>query len=318
MWTAQPLAQADPLTDAKDKLATLQGEASQLDEQYNQVQAQLTTAQDQLQQAEAAITEQQGRVASMRDQVAVVTLQQFQDRGITSTARLLTSNDQQEALDRILITSRVTDTTTALLQSYQLGQATLEDLERAKAATVESIKSDQARLEQLKAEASQKIKEAEDLVNRLTEEERARLAAANAAALGAKAKSGKSIPPPPPVQNGAAAQAIVDWAMARVGLPYVYGGAGPNAYDCSGFTMAAFATVGIRLPHSATTQFNYGVPVGAKDLEPGDLVFYYDGPGHVAIYVGAGMVVDARNERIGVVYRPIVDGMPMVGARRLL
>ena len=315
-WWGQPQAQADQLSDAKTKLASLQEEASQAEEQYNQIQASLDAAQTKLEQTQADIAAQQDKVDTMRDQVAIVTLQQFQDRGITSTTMLLAGGDQDDTIQRIVVSSMVTDTTTALLQNYQMGQAALDDLQKEQQATVDQIAADKAKQQDLTNQANQKVQEAETLVNRLTAEQQAALAAQNATATGVR--SSGSYTPPPPVQNGPAAQAIVDWAMARVGLGYTYGGVGPNSYDCSGFTMAAYASIGIKLPHSATTQFNYGSPVSKADLQPGDLVFFYSGPGHVGIYVGGGMIVDARNERVGVVYTSIDTGMPFVGARRLL
>ena len=323
-WAGQAPAQADELSDAKAELSKLQGEASKAAEEYNQVQATLDAAKTKLKQTEQAITDQQAKVEALREQVAIVSLQQFQDRGITSTTVLLTSSSRDDALNNIVVSSMVADTTTQLLQNYQLGQAELADMRRGQQATVTGIAADEARLKALKEKASQKVRDAQALVDRLTEEQRLALLAANAAGLSDSNSDAPSAPrakpytPPPPVANGAAAQAIVNFAMARVGLPYVYGGAGPKSYDCSGFTMAAYAKIGIRLPHSASAQFRYGKAVSRADLQPGDLVFYYSGPGHVGIYVGGGMVVDARNERVGVVYRPVTGEMPFVGARRLL
>jgi len=315
VWTGQPPAQADQLTDAKTKLASLQQEASEAEEQYNQIQASLDAAQDKLTQTEADIDAQQQKVDAMRDQVAMLTLQQLQDRGVTSTTMLLTSGDQDDTIQRIVVSSMVTDTTTALLQNYQLSQASLDELKKDQQATVDSITADQQKQQDLVDKANKNVADAQTIVNRLTAAQQAALAAENANPVG---PSPTSYTPPPPVQNGAGAQAIVNWAMSQVGKAYTYGGAGPNSYDCSGFTMAAFATVGISLPHSATTQFRYGTPVGKADLQPGDLVFFYSGPGHVGIYVGGGMIVDARNARVGVVYTSIDNGMPFVGARRLL
>jgi cell wall-associated NlpC family hydrolase len=230
---------------------------------------------------------------------------------------LLTSPTQEDAIARIIVSSMVADTTTAILRSYEQSQASLKDLKRVEQVSVDAISTDEARLKELKEEASSKVEQAQRLVDRLTAEQQAALPTSLNAANGANGGHG-GYSPPPPVQNGPAAQAIVSWAMARVGLPYVYGGSGPNSYDCSGFAMSAYASVGIRLPHGSRSQFNYGVPVAKSDLQPGDLVFYYSGPGHVGIYVGGGMIVDARNERVGVVYTPIDVGMPFVGARRLL
>jgi cell wall-associated NlpC family hydrolase len=325
IWTGQPSAQAVTLSDAQAQLSDLQGQASAADEQYNQIQASLDAAQAKLTQTQQDITDQQAKVDVLRDQVATVTLQQFQDHGITSTAALLVASNQQDVLDRILVSSMVADTTAALLQNYELGQAALADLQASEQATVASIQADQAQQLSLKNQADQKATQAQQLVNNLTAQQQAALAAAQArpstggnTSTTSAGKSAAAYTPPPPVQNGAAAAAIVAWAMARVGYPYVYGGAGPKAYDCSGFTMAAYASVGIKLPHGASYQYRYGVPVSRQDLQPGDLVFFYSGPSHVGIYVGGGMIVDARNSRLGVVYRSLDDAMPITGARRIL
>jgi cell wall-associated NlpC family hydrolase len=327
-WASLPSAQADKLSEAKDKLTQLQGDAAQAAEEYNQVQAKLDAASTKLDQDRRSIQDQQAKVDSLRDQVVMISLQQFQDRGITSAAALFTSSNQDQALTSFLVSSQVNDTTQALLQNYQLGQASLADMERSQQATVDSITADKARLEELKTTADKAVDDAQKVVDNLTEQERRALEAAQAAAAaraqagdpvgGGGGGGGAAVPDIPPVQNGAAAAAIVEWAKARVGYAYVYGGSGPSSYDCSGFTQAAYASIGISLPHSATTQFNYGQAVPMHDLQPGDLVFFYDGPGHVEIYVGGGMTIGARNERLGVVYRPLDGYMTVVGARRLL
>ena len=305
-----PVARGDELSDAKDRLSTLQGEASQAEEDYNEAKARLEAAQVKLQEIKDDVAIETEKTEALRDHLAIVTLQQFQDRGVSSAAVLLTSADQDEALTRIIVSTMVADTTLALLQAFQLSQGVLLELEREQQAVVDIIRDEQARMQALKEEAATKVAEAQALVDRLTAEQQA--------ALWGNPWASGVYGPPPPVQNGAAAAAIVAWAMARVGLPYVYGGSGPRGYDCSGFTMMAYASVGIRLPHGSASQFNYGYPVSKSQLAPGDLVFFYGGPGHVGIYVGGGMIVDARNEGTGVVYTPLETGMPFVGARRLL
>jgi len=318
VWIGTATSQADELTDAKARLVALQGEASKANEEYNQTQAKLDAAQARLTQISDEMDLQREKVEVLRAQVAVLTLQQFQDRGTSSTMALFTSPNQQAVVERLIMTNMVADTTTALFQNYILSQSELDNLLREQKATIASIEADRARLKDLKDKAAKKVQEAESLVNRLTAAQQAALSNANAAAYAGGNSSSKVHNPPPPVKNGAAAQAIVNWAMARVGYPYVYGGSGPRGYDCSGFTMSAYSSVGIKLPHGAGGQFNYGRAVSKSDLQPGDLVFFYSGPGHVGIYVGGGMIVDARNERVGVVYTSINAGMPFVGARRLL
>jgi len=96
-------------------------------------------------------------------------------------------------------------------------------------------------------------------------------------------------PPAPPSKYGG----VVGIAMQYLGTPYVWGGASPSGFDCSGFAMYVYAQVGISLPHNAAMQYNsVGVPVARSDLQPGDLVFF-DGLGHMGIYIGGGQFIHA-------------------------
>jgi cell wall-associated NlpC family hydrolase len=87
---------------------------------------------------------------------------------------------------------------------------------------------------------------------------------------------------------------VVGVAMRYLGTPYVYGGASPSGFDCSGLVMYAYAQVGVSLPHYTVAQYNYAnsVSVSRSQLQPGDLVFFA-GLGHVGIYVGGGSFIHA-------------------------
>jgi peptidoglycan DL-endopeptidase CwlO len=87
---------------------------------------------------------------------------------------------------------------------------------------------------------------------------------------------------------------VVGIAMQYLGVPYVWGGASPSGFDCSGLVMYVFAQVGVSLPHYTVAQYNYpnSVPVPRNELQPGDLVFFA-GLGHVGIYVGNGQFIHA-------------------------
>jgi cell wall-associated NlpC family hydrolase len=295
-------------------LAKLEEEATQLSEEYNQANIKLSAAKAKLKEIDKDIAAQEEAVGSLHDQAAVVAIQRFQDYGATTPVVLFTSDSQDEALSRIVMAEYVSQTSQSLLQNYQFARVQLDDLRRSQVGIVEDIKKDESRLKTLKTEAEQKVNQAQGVVNRLTAEQRARLEAETSSA----PKKGGSSPPPPPVPNGAAAQTVVSWAHARVGKRYCMGGTGPNCWDCSGFTMSAYSQVGVKLPHSASTQYRIGKSVSRNNLQPGDLVFFYGGPGHVGIYVGGGKIIDARNERVGVVYNSINAGMPYTGARRIL
>ncbi len=86
---------------------------------------------------------------------------------------------------------------------------------------------------------------------------------------------------------------VVSIALQYLGIPYVWGGASPSTgFDCSGFVQYVYAQAGVYLPHHAASQFAYGVPVSRDQLEAGDLVFF-DGLGHVGIYIGNGEFIHA-------------------------
>ena len=111
------------------------------------------------------------------------------------------------------------------------------------------------------------------------------------------------------------AAAAVQYALAQVGDSYVYGAAGPSAFDCSGLTMMAWAQAGVGLPHSSSAQFGSGPHVSSSALQPGDLVFYYSPISHVGIYIGNGLIVHAANPGTGVRVAGVFS-MPYSGAVR--
>jgi peptidoglycan DL-endopeptidase CwlO len=123
---------------------------------------------------------------------------------------------------------------------------------------------------------------------RLAAERAQHQAAAQAAVNAAHVEPGFN-PDVPAPQYGS----VVSIAMQYLGVPYVWGGASPSTgFDCSGFVMYVFAQIGVSLPHHAASQYNYGVPVSRDQLAPGDLVFF-DGLGHVGIYIGNGQFIHA-------------------------
>jgi peptidoglycan DL-endopeptidase CwlO len=101
------------------------------------------------------------------------------------------------------------------------------------------------------------------------------------------APSPPAAPPPPPAPTSGG---VVGIALSFLGIPYVWGGASPSGFDCSGFTMYVYSQVGVSLPHHAASQYGYGSPVSRSSLAPGDLVFF-NGLSHVGIYIGGGQFV---------------------------
>jgi cell wall-associated NlpC family hydrolase len=114
-----------------------------------------------------------------------------------------------------------------------------------------------------------------------------------------------------------AAQVAVNTALAQQGKPYVWGAAGPNSYDCSGLTQAAYRAAGISLPHSSSMQSRVGTPVALSALQPGDLLFFYSPVSHVGMYIGNGQMVHASTAGQPVKVVNLAHMPGLTSARRL-
>ncbi|WP_161801074.1 transglycosylase family protein [Kitasatospora griseola] len=114
--------------------------------------------------------------------------------------------------------------------------------------------------------------------------------------------------------------AAIDFALSKVGQPYIYGGTGNGGWDCSGLTQAAFRQAGISLPRVAADQADYSTRVSLNSLQPGDLLFWSNngansGVYHVAIYIGDGKYVEAANPKSGVRTETIANWAPDFAGR---
>lgn len=112
---------------------------------------------------------------------------------------------------------------------------------------------------------------------------------------------------------------VVGIAMQYLGVPYVWGGASPSGFDCSGFSMYVYAKMGVSLPHHAASQYGLGTPVSKDQLQAGDLVFF-NGLGHMGIYIGGGQFIHAPHTGDVVKISSLSDSWyarTWVGARRL-
>ncbi len=176
-------------------------------------------------------------------------------------------------------------------------------------------------------EAAERARQAE-----LERQARARLAAAAAARASYRQGSVEvsSDPVAAPVSDGGSVSAnvppakyggVVGIAMQYLGVPYVWGGASPSGFDCSGLVMYVYAQVGVSLPHNAAMQYNsVGVFVSRDQLQPGDLVFF-DGLGHMGMYIGGGQFIHAPHTGDVVKISSLYDSWyasTYVGAKRVL
>ncbi|WP_344222977.1 C40 family peptidase, partial [Lapillicoccus jejuensis] len=105
-------------------------------------------------------------------------------------------------------------------------------------------------------------------------------------------------PPPPPPPSSGGVSAVLAYARAQLGKPYVWGASGPGSFDCSGLTMMAWAQAGVSLTHYTGAQYAETARVPIGQLQPGDLVFYGTSgldSHHVGLYIGGGMMIHAPN-----------------------
>jgi cell wall-associated NlpC family hydrolase len=205
-------------------------------------------------------------------------------------------------------------------QVLRHARAAQKNLVAVRAATKRSIDSRLAEEQRLYNSVKGEIQqiEAAQQARQLAEARRAQATAnaqKTASQLGSfgTISSGGSIP-------GDKYASVVSIAMQYLGVPYVWGGASPAGFDCSGLVMYVYAQVGISLPHYTVAQWDYpnAVSVPQDQLEPGDLVFFY-GLGHVGIYIGNGEFIDAPHTGAVVSIHSLASyGGAYDGAKRIL
>ena len=121
--------------------------------------------------------------------------------------------------------------------------------------------------------------------------------------------------PPAPAGGGDRA-VVVQAALTQVGSPYVWGGAAPGGFDCSGLVMWAFQQAGISLPHSSQAMAQGGQPVALSDLQPGDVLTFYSDASHAGLYIGDGMMIHSSTYGVPVRVVPMNSSGPIYDARR--
>jgi cell wall-associated NlpC family hydrolase len=253
-------------------------------------------------------------------------------------AVLLGASSIEDLIERVDTVNRVSDQSGRVLREvrkYRTAVRTrrvkLKEAHVEQARLVAERAAQKASIEGQLAQRQQMLSSIRSEIGRLQEQERARqaqLAAAArtrlaspqtglevlAASSGSIDSTEQPLPAAPPGRYGG----VVGIAMQYLGTPYVYGGASPSGFDCSGFVMYVYAQVGVSLPHNAAAQYGYGTPVSRSQLQPGDLVFF-NGLGHDGIYIGGGQFIHSPHTG-DVVKISSISGWyssTWVGARRL-
>ena len=314
-----PSANADPapqnISQAKAQVEKLQQQAEATDQEYLALKEKLAKSRTELKQKQADLKKQAAKVQTMRTQVSKVALAQFQNRSLDTRTRLFLTRDASGFLNQIATVEKVSQNQNVTLQDYQVQQANLADLQRSTQADVATLTQDKKKLKQLRTDADDKVDQAQQVLDKLTDEERRRIDAEQKkqAAEAEKAadeadeadeaddsststnssnltssttsnssttsKSSNSSDSSDSGSSGSSSSSkgaqVAAFAKAQIGKPYVFGSTGPSSYDCSGLTYAAWKSVGVQLDRTSQAQFGDGVSVSQSDLQPGDLVFFY-------------------------------------------
>ncbi len=337
-------AAAAPIDDKRAEAAALQDEIEANGRRIGELAEEFNGAQLRLDQAQAAIDTAQARIDAARAEVArIKALVALRGASVYRRAvqgRSLEGIDYdsaQDLLSRRHYAAKQAGADDELLAELAQAQqdlagekATAEQARADAAAEQEQIEARRREVESANAAQQQILEQVSGDLAVLVEEEQQRRdaeAAAQArtrfggggaddgAGAGAGGGTGSAAPLPNLPAPGAAAATAISFAHAQLGKPYVYAAAGPDAYDCSGLTMAAYAAAGIHLPHYSGAQYASLPHVSLGAMQPGDLVFW--GPGgsaHVGIFIGNGLMIHAPHTG-DVVKIAGVYGSPVGAAR---
>jgi cell wall-associated NlpC family hydrolase len=342
---AAPAAHAAPgisskQAEAQSVLAQIQGLDANLEhaiEAYNLANEKLDRIQNDLRENKAELRLAKANLKRSQQVLSSRLVAMYTSGGdSTGLEVLLGASSMDDLMSRIDTMNRVSDQSTEVLRQVKIyrtavkeRRARLQNAHVQQAKLVAERSAQKASIEGQLAERRSLLSSIKSEIGRMQEAEQARQAqlAAQArarlnsngvtvlnASAGVVATPTDSIYAPPPGKYGG----VVGIAMQYLGTPYVWGGASPAGFDCSGFVMYVFSQVGVSLPHNAAAQYGYGMPVSRDQLQAGDLVFF-NGLGHNGIYIGGGQFIHSPHTG-DVVKISSISGWyssTWVGARRL-
>ena len=298
-------APGQPAPNLKDLVAqarALSNEINSLNEQYNGLRIQLSQARTEARVAALTYRQDLARLGAGKLAVGQLAAQSYMNGALATPLELLTTSTAETLISRAafmqVLQQENGDQVTQIAQGVAAAQ-------RAQKSAEQQAK----RAKQLTAQMAEKQRQAQAKINTLN-------SSVFRKAMQVFNQTGNYPNFKIPTANTIGAQAL-RWALRARGSPYVWGAAGPHAFDCSGLVLWAYSQVGISLPHLAAAQYNMGIHIGRNQLQPGDLVFFYSDIGHVGLYIGNGLMVDAPDFGEVVQVQPIMWSV-YVGAVRIV
>jgi cell wall-associated NlpC family hydrolase len=346
---------ADPADDALAKLNELSRQAEQTTEEMHTAQLDLDKklaaqkAAEQKHNADVAAAEAaKTQLASYQTTVDNLAAAMYMGAHTDSLSAMMTADSPQHLIDQMSAQEAVASEMAVQMAGYRAlnDKAAAAEAISAKSANDARVAAEQAAAVRADVQAKQsklnvQIAVVKSQYMALTPAQRTVLAGPAApAALPDAPEALPDLPPPdlsliaapppeglvaapppegdvaaPDTPHGTEAAIVIQAALSRIGSPYSWGAAGPNAFDCSGLVMWSFQQAGIALPHSSQALAAGGQPVSLSDIQPGDVVTYYSDASHAAIYIGDGMMVHASTYGSPVKVAP-VGNAPIFDVRR--
>ncbi|WP_432002510.1 NlpC/P60 family protein [Streptomyces sioyaensis] len=321
---------ASPPTPAqvKGRINALYQEAEVATQNYNGAKEAAGTARHELSRLQDEAARRTRKLNAARTELGAVAASQYRSGGVDPTVRLLLSADPQRYLDGAAVLERAGSHQATAVAGYARRLGSVRQVRQRAEETAERLAATEATLKKHRVTVVHKLDAAEQLLNRLTAEQRQRMAARDGVGTARTARADRGTRADGPLDgiahgpeaaataapNPRAARAV-SFAYAALGKPYVWGATGPSAYDCSGLTQAAWKSGGVALPRTTYTQISSGPRIDRSQLAPGDLVFFYSGISHVGLYIGGGKMIHAPHPGAPVRIAPI-DQMPFAAATR--
>lgn len=312
--TAQSQAEPKPsIEKVREEVEGLYHDSEASTEEYNAAQGKKAALQNAANKAQEQVAEQQAEINEIRAEMGPIAASQYRDGSVDPSVQLFLSADPDDYLAQAEMLERTGSRQTSLLRSLQQKQ---RELAQARAEAIEKLQAAQKAQEQMsekKQEIQGKLRKAQKLLNSLTAEQRAELRAAEAEADRASGSSDSAA-----TYNGPASgrgRTAIEFAYAQLGKPYEWGSTGPNSYDCSGLTGASWRAAGVSLPRTVSEQYNAGRQVARSDLQPGDIIYWYNNSQHNGLYVGDGKAIHAPRTGKNIEITNL-DSMPYFAATR--
>ncbi|KIQ64936.1 hypothetical protein TR51_12700 [Kitasatospora griseola] len=299
------------LDQVKAKVDNLYEDAEAATEQYNKVNERAGQLQDQAGKLQERLAAQQTKILQLQDSLGALAAEQYRSGGIDPSMQLMLSSSPDEYLQKAGFQELAGGQQADALRSALRLQQSIDQDRAETAAKLDELEQARTTLSAKKTEVQGKLAEAGQILAGLKAADRARVLGDNQQAASRSSARGQTYTGPATGQ----VKAILDFAYAQLGKPYKWGAAGPDSFDCSGLTQMAFRAGGVGLPRVSQDQWNAGKRIAKADIQPGDLLFYYNDLHHVGIYIGNGKLLHAprTGKNVEIVD---MDVMPYMGAVR--